>query len=152
MDPSTESKSKIRQILVSDLSNPASFANLQRDPRYRELAAAFNFGSDGEALQLRKAQSDNDELATIRLYNTRIGSSQPDVDAAKQESTYYNGAILAVEFVDDLLADKRLIAYVSKAFALDGTVDDDTLRKALLSDPMDPDSFVNRKAPATRIA
>ena len=145
LDPSTEFKSKIRQILVSDLSNPASFANLQSDHRYRDLAAAFNFGSNGEALQLRKAQSDDDELATIRLYNTRIGSSQSEADAAKQESTYYSDTIPAVNSVDDLLADRRLVAYVTKAFALDGTVDNDTLRKGLLSDPMDPDSFVNRK-------
>ena len=146
LDPSTESKSKIRQILVSDLSNPASFANLQSDHRYRELAATFNFGSNGEVLQLRKAQSDGDELATIRLYNTRIGSSQSEADAAKQESTYYNDAIPRVNSVDDLLADRRLVIYLSKAFALDSAVDNDTLRKALLSDPMDPDSFVNQKA------
>ena len=131
---------------MSDLSNPASFANLQSDHRYRELAATFNFGSNGEVLQLRKAQSDGDELATIRLYNTRIGSSQSEADAAKQESTYYNDAIPRVNSVDDLLADRRLVIYLSKAFALDSAVDNDTLRKALLSDPMDPDSFVNQKA------
>ena len=62
LDPSEESKSKIRQILVSDVSNPASFVNAQRDPRYRQLAAAFNFGPDGKALQPRKAQTDDDEL------------------------------------------------------------------------------------------
>ena len=74
-DPKTESKAKIRQALVSDLSNPTSFANRQSDPRYRELAAAFNFGPDGSVLQPREAQTETEEIATIQLYNTRIGTS-----------------------------------------------------------------------------
>jgi hypothetical protein len=144
LDPDVESKAKIRLVLTSDLSNPGSFANLQSDPRYRELAAAFNFGPTGGTQQLRQAQTNEDELATIRVYNTRVGSSDAEIASAKAEGTYYHDTIGKVASVDEFLADKRLMAYVSKAFALDGTVTSDTLRKALLSDPMDPDSFVNR--------
>ena len=152
LDPSEESKSKIRQILVSDVSDPASFVNAQRDPRYRQLAAAFNFGPDGKALQPRKAQTNDDELATIRLYGTRVGTSDAETAAAKQEGTYYHNTMVAVRSVDDLLADKRLVAYVSKAFGLDGaSASKDTLRKALTSDPLDRNSFVNNKGQDPRL-
>jgi hypothetical protein len=144
-DPTKESKTKIRQILVSDLSDPRSIANVQKDPRYRELAAAFNFGPDGQPLQPHKAQSDADELATIRLYGTRVGSSPSEVAATKQEGIYYHNTITRVRSLDDFLADKRLVAYVSKAFGLQGDVSKDTLRKVLTSDPMDKNSFVNKK-------
>lgn len=144
-DPTKESKTNIRQVLVSDLADPGSFANAQKDPRYRELAAAFNFGPDGQALQPRKAQADADELATIRLYGTRVGSSPSDAAAAKQEGVFYHSTITKVRSLDDFLANKRLVAYVAKAFGLQGDISKDTLRKVLTSDPMDKNSFVNKK-------
>jgi hypothetical protein len=153
LDAGTESKSKIRQILVSDPSNPASFVNAQTDPRYRQLAAAFNFGPNGQALPPRKAQSDADELATVSAYSARAGSTAADVANTKQEGIYYHNNITRVRSVDDLLADKRLVAYVARAYGLDSAkVSKDTLRKALTSDPLDKNSFVNRKGqdPALR--
>jgi Protein of unknown function (DUF1217) len=145
LDPSQESKSKIRQILVSDVSDPSSFVNAQTDPRYRQLAAAFNFGSDGKASQPHSAQTQDDELATIRLYGTRVGTAQSDTDAAKAEGTYYHNALGTVQTVDDLLADNRMVAYVTKAYGLDANTSKDTLRKALTSDPLDKNSFVNQE-------
>jgi hypothetical protein len=152
LDPATESKSRIRQVLMSDSANPASFANSQKDPRYRELAAAFNFGPDGAALQPRKAQMDNDELATIKLYGTRVGSSSTGADAAKVEGAYYHNTITTIRSVDDLLADKRLVAYVVKAFGLQGSSASTTsLRKALTSDPTDKNSFANKQGQDHRL-
>jgi Protein of unknown function (DUF1217) len=146
LDPSEESKSKIRLILTSDVSNPGSFVNAQRDPRYRQLAAAFNFGPDGKALQPRRAQTENDELATIRLYGTRVGTSASATAAAKAEGVYYHNTMRSIGSVDELLADKRMLAYVTKAYDLNGdSISKDTLRKVLTSDPMDKNSFVNRK-------
>jgi hypothetical protein len=136
LDPKVESKGKIRQILTSDLSNPASFANLQRDPKYRELAAAFNFGPDGGVLQPPEAQTDGEELATIQLYNTRVGTSASEEAAAKDENLYYHGAIARVRSLDDFLADKRLVAYALKAYGLEGAgISNSTLRAVLTSDP-----------------
>lgn len=148
LDPSTESKTKIRQVLTSDLSNPASFANTQGDARYKKLAAAFNFGTDGKAQQVRRAETENDELATISLYGATLGSKPTDAQtaASKTEGTYYHNTITSIGSVDDLLKDKRLVAYITKAYGLDGAkLSDDTLRKILTSDPMDPKSFVNQK-------
>lgn len=145
LDPNTESKSKIRQVLISDSSDPRSFANLQKDTRYRDLAAAFNFGADGEALQPQQAQTDMEEAETVRLYGTRVGSAGDEAAKAKDEIAYYRGAIAKVRSVDGFLADKRLVAYVLEAYDVDGeNVSMDTLRRVLTSDPMDEDSYVNR--------
>ena len=147
LDPTTESKSKIKQILTSDLSNPFSFANRQSDPRYRELAAAFNFSADGSVGMPRVAQIDNAKLATIRLYNTRTGSTPADQTRAKEENTYYNDTIGNVRTVDDLVKDKRLVNYLVKAFDLGGKkITDDMLRKVLTSDPFDEKSYANKLA------
>ena len=147
LDPSVKSKAKIRQVLTSDLSSPTSFANLQSDTRYRELAAAFNFGANGAVLQPRRAQLDLEELATIRLYNTRIGSTEAERASAAEESTYYHTTTIKLQSLDALLDDDRLVAYLRKAYDLeDRSISEGMLRTALTSDPMDEDSFVNRQS------
>jgi hypothetical protein len=146
-DPKTESKAKIRQALVSDLSDPVSFANRQSDARYRELAAAFNFGPDGSVLQPREAQTEAEEIATIQLYNSRIGASPSEEEAAIVENAYYHNTIGRVRSLDDFLGDERLMTYVLKAYGLeDEKVSNSVLRSVLTSDPMDKDSFVSRQS------
>lgn len=148
LDPSQVSKTTIRQVLVSDLSNATSFANSQLDPRYKQLAAAFNFGTDGKAQPPRRAQTEEDELATVSLYGATLASTATDAQKtdAKNEGIYYHNTIITVTTVDQLLADKRLVSYALKAYGLDSAnLSNDTLRKALTSDPMDPNSFVNQK-------
>jgi hypothetical protein len=147
LDPSVESKAKIRQVLTSDLSSPTSFANLQSDTRYRDLAAAFNFGANGAVLQPRRAQLDLEELVTIRLYNTRIGASEAELASAAEESTYFHNTIIKVQSLDELLDDDRLVAYLRKAYDLeDLSISEGMLRTALTSDPLDEDSFVNTQS------
>ena len=74
LDPATESKSFIRQVLTSDLNNPGSVANRPSDKNYRELAEAFNFSADGKVAMPRVAQADGAKQDTIQLYNSRIGT------------------------------------------------------------------------------
>jgi hypothetical protein len=144
LDPVTESKARIRQVLVSDAADPGSFAN-RLGGSYRELAAAFNFAPDGSVLPPRKAQADKAELATIQLYNTRTGSSESEKARAVEENTYYHNAITRVRSLEDFMADERLVKYVLKAYGLEGeNVSNGTLRSVLTSDPFDRDSFVGR--------
>ncbi|MBX9589284.1 MAG: DUF1217 domain-containing protein [Hyphomonadaceae bacterium] len=147
LDPRVESKNKIRMVLTSDLSNPTSFVNLQSDQRYRDFAAAFNFAPDGSVLQPREAQTETDILATVRLYNTRVGPAASDQARAVEENTYYSETISRVRSLDDLLEDDRLVTYVLKAFGFEGErVSKDTLRNVLTSDPTDKNSFVSKLA------
>jgi hypothetical protein len=143
-DPAAISKTEIRRILESDSTDPKSYANSRSDPRYRALAAAFNFASDGSVTTPLKAMGDADELAIVRLYSSRIGTSETEKANAKTETTYFHDAIGKVATVDEVLADKRLVDYVVKAFDLeDAGLNKDALRRLLTSDPLDPKSYAN---------
>ena len=145
LDPAVEAKSTILQVLMSDVSDPTSFANRQADTRYRDLAAAFNFAADGSVLPPRKAQADASELATIQLYNSRVGSSAAEEASALEENLYYHDTIIRVRSLDEFLADQRLLNYALEAYGLaDERVSIGTLRSVLTSDPLDEDSAVNR--------
>ena len=146
LDPDTELKSKITQVLESDVTNPSSFVNSTHDSRYVALASAFNFGADGKAQTASAAQMNSALVSTIQLYNTASSDPSAKQTATKNEDVYYSDTIGTIQSVDDLLKDKRLVAYVQKAFGLDAkTATNDVLRKAMISDPMDPKSYVNQK-------
>jgi len=147
LDPKTESKATIKKVLLSDVTDPRSYANTLSDKRYRELAAAVNFAADGTVTTPLAAQIEDSELATIKLYNSRFSADITDLekDRVKAESTYYHDAISKVSNVNEFLADKRLVAYVVKAYGLEGeSVPNNVLRQVLTSDPQDPKSFVGK--------
>ncbi len=147
LDASVESKVTIKRVLESDVSDPKSYANTLSDERYRKLAAAVNFAADGTVTTARAAQGQDDELATVKLYSSRAPANATDLEKSriKTESTYFHDAMSKVDNVEDLLADKRLVAYVLKAYGLEGeTVSNNVLRQVLTSDPQDPKSFVSK--------
>jgi hypothetical protein len=151
LDPDIVSKDTIKRVLTSDATDPKSFANTSNDARYRKMASDFNFAVDGTVTTPLKAQADDDELATVSLYNSRLGSNltQAQKDAAKADNTYYDQAIRKVQSLDDFLADKRLVTFVLKAYDLDGEKLSDSelkdkLKKVLTSDPMDKKSYVSK--------
>jgi hypothetical protein len=148
LDPETESKATIRRVLTSDIADPKSYANTLRDPRYRALAGAVNFAVDGTVTTPLEAQIDTDELATVRRYTALLpsGATTAERKAASDESTYYHEAINKVHSVDALIADKRLIAYVLKAYDLDEVkLSDFELKRILTSDPLDKRSYANSR-------
>ncbi|MBB3935547.1 DUF1217 domain-containing protein [Aureimonas phyllosphaerae] len=148
IDPSTESSSKIRRVLLSDPSDPTSYVSRLKDERYERLAAAFNFGPDGKATTQRLAQSVSAQTATGSLYTASFGT---DVNAAKKElirkdTETYLGAIGKVRSLDDLLDDKKTVAYALKAYGLsDENLSDRDLKRLFTSDLGDPKSFANAK-------
>lgn len=136
--------STIEQVLRSDPADPRSFANSQGDERFERLAAAFNFAQDGSVSTPIAAQTIRDEVATIRLYNSRFASdiSEAESDNVRAENEFYHEVIATVETVDDLVDDARLKAYVIKAFGLENEdVSDSTLRLVLTSDLSEEKNF-----------
>lgn len=149
LDPTAESKSFIRQVLTSDLNDPGSVANRPSDKKYRELAEAFNFSADGKVAMPRVAQADGAKQDTLQLYNSRIGTGPTEIANAKKEATYYSETIGNVQSLDDFINDKRLVAFVVKAYDLeDEQITGDLLRKVLTSDPFDEKSFANKQSNA----
>ncbi|MFT4181889.1 MAG: DUF1217 domain-containing protein, partial [Rhizobium sp.] len=134
----TYAKAFMKQVLTSDLSDSSSFANKLTDPRYKEFAAAFNFGTGSASA----AQTSTQEDDLIGLYKQSFTTEET---AAQTETSYYNLHISDVKTVDDLLGNSRLRDYVLKAYGLDPTYTSNSyLKQVLTSDVSDPDSFVNQ--------
>jgi hypothetical protein len=147
IDPETVAKSTIRQVLTSDVGDSSSFANRSRDSRYKALAAAFNFGADGKAQGELKAQYASQKSETIARYDETLGEYDFQKQAGKLESDYFSAVVDVVENVDQLLADKRVVTFIKKAFGFEKETSplfNQTLRQALISNASDPDSFVNK--------
>jgi len=145
LDPETESKSTIRQVLTSDLSDRNSFANQTRDSRYIDLANAFNFGVDGKIRAARLAQSEGEISATASAYLAGATKRGQTLDAAKAETLYYREQIERVSSLSDLLKDKRLLTYVLDAFGVTlPSAPADFMEQVMKSDLEDPDSFANK--------
>lgn len=146
IDPATESRDKIRRVLTSDLSKPGNFAASLRDERYTKLAAALNVSADGTFAPPAAAQSLRDEELAIRLYGSRVSpkASEAEKAAAKAEMTFYHEALAKIDTVDELLADKRLVKFIIKAYGFgDTTIADKTLKAVLTSNVDDAKSFAN---------
>jgi hypothetical protein len=147
VDPNSVTKTTIRKVLTSDPSDPFSYANQTRDPRFKAMAAAFNFGADGKAQGPLQAQYASARSETIALYEATLGEYDFQKEAGKVESDYYSSVLDTVETVDQLLADKRVVTFLKKAYGFEKETSPlflQTLRAALTSDVSDPKSFINQ--------
>ena len=134
-------KAFIKQVLESDLNDTNSFANRLSDRRYRDFAAAFNFGSTSKTIE-----TDVQEDELIGLYKQSYGNEET---AAKTESDYYGKQIDKIQTVDKFLGDDRLRNFALKASGIDPThVSKAFLKSLLTSDPNDPDSAINQASNA----
>ncbi len=132
-------KAFIRKVLESNLSDTNSFANKLSDKRYRELAAAFPFGT--ASADTKTAQSANQIDEMIGLYTS---VAKRGVDALDANKNYYNLTIGKITNVNALLGDDKLRDYVFSAYGIDkSNWSHDTIGKVLSSDPSDPSSYVN---------
>ncbi|MGV1790695.1 DUF1217 domain-containing protein [Rhizobium lusitanum] len=138
----TYAKAFMKQVLTSDLSDSSSFANKLTDPRYKEFAAAFNFGAGTSNTAQTGAQEDD----LIGLYQQSFTNEET---AAATETSYYSQNISSVKSVDDLLGNTRLRNYVLQAYGIDPTYASNSILKQMLtSDPNDPNSYVNQNGSA----
>ncbi|AVA20542.1 DUF1217 domain-containing protein [Rhizobium sp. NXC24] len=138
----TYAKAFMKQVLTSDLSDSTSFANKLTDSRYKEFAAAFNFGTSSDTT----AQTSEQEGDLVGLYQQSFTTEETN---AETETNYYSQNISSVKTVDDLLSNTRLRNYVLQAYGIDPTyVSNSTLKKMLTSDVSDSTSFVNQNGSA----
>ncbi len=147
LNPNEESRTLLRQVLTSDLSDPNSVANQQTNPAYQKLAAAFNFNADG---------SINGTIQTTDQLNSVVNLYSNDYDAALQTSnddaiSAYKDAISGVTTVNDLLGSTAY-NFILDAYGFDSdSMSKYTLTKILESDPSDPHSFANQSHNAAYI-
>ncbi|MCV9963070.1 DUF1217 domain-containing protein [Pararhizobium sp. BT-229] len=143
--PASFLTSTMENILTSDLSDPNSYANTQGGTEYnaiyKELAAAFNFQTDGTLASGDTAQTAAQMATTSDYWLARYN----DADEAADESLIasYKTLIGVVADVDDLLSDTKIMRLALTAVGLEDEGDTARkLKKVLTSDLTDPNSYV----------
>lgn len=147
-DPQTTTQKTFEKAVESDLSDPKSFANAQKDKRYTDMAADFNFDSKGNkaAPLLAQSQQIMQQIASEYVVRkTRFGHDDQKTQATKDASAY-TSAIQGVKTVKDFLSNRKLVDFVLQSKGIDPkTADDDFMKKLFASDLNDPKSFANQQ-------
>ena len=92
----------------------------------------------------RQIANASNVTAITAAYNKLAATSSGAKAVAKTETDYFTSTLPRVKSVDDLLADKRLVAYISKAYNVPANTLSTTLRQVLTSNLLDPKSTANK--------
>jgi dimeric dUTPase (all-alpha-NTP-PPase superfamily) len=147
-DSTTMSKKQFEQTLESDLTDPTSFANKQKDKRYTDMASAFNFDSKGNltAPLLAQSQQNLQQIASEYIIRkTRFGHDDQKTQATADATAYTTG-MQDVKTVSDFLSNRKLVDFVLTSKGIDPKdVKDDFMKQLFASDLDDPKSFANQQ-------
>ncbi|HEU4987629.1 MAG TPA: DUF1217 domain-containing protein, partial [Rhizobiaceae bacterium] len=151
LDAETESRERIREMLEGGVSDPQSPANRLYDKRYAAFVAAFDFVEHGEGTTAR----DEVQKAVPKNYmgGTGLFVVKPRAEYVKAETEYYLANISDVKSIDDLLTDKRLLAFAMASYGLDAATESpERIREMLEGGISDPNSPANRLADKSYVA
>lgn len=73
LEEQINSQALVRKVLESDLSDSSSYANRISDPRFRELAAAFNFGASSSSKTSPSFINQVGDLYVREVYEEELG-------------------------------------------------------------------------------
>ncbi|MCP3053670.1 DUF1217 domain-containing protein [Aurantimonas marianensis] len=145
IDPSVASRAFIRDVLTGNAADGSAAAG---DLRYSVLAAMLPFEPDG-SVPAGGLQSASRANSTVYLYLDRKGLAASPQAAAYQVS-YYESEIANVRTADDLLTDPRLFNVALSSVGLNASIETPAYAWTILtSDPLDPQSALNRMAEDT---
>jgi len=115
------STADLRKLLTSDPLDPKSFVNQPANAKYRPLAVAYNFGTDGNALDVPKQQVQD----RSQLIATADGYVEQTMETEAGDQS--DGARLALYFLKkapnitspfQILGDKALLQFTQTALGL----------------------------------
>lgn len=136
-------KAFMLKALEEGISDPNSFANKLSDKRYAEFVGNFNFAANGEKTTTYNLARD----ATLENYIARAtgGGIFPQTETVKKEVAYFQENIGAIESIEDLLADERMLEFTLRAFSIEGLgLTKTQLSTLLLGGVSEPDSPANK--------
>ncbi len=140
LDPVTTAPATIRDILVSDLSDPNSVAN--GSDAYKAVAQAFNFNTDGSLDAGVAAQDASQAEALNALFLTNYDDEVLATEASDTQTYRLN--IGKVDHVDSLLTTSKLYEYMLTSYGIDPSeVTKLQIKRLLLSDPSSPSSYAS---------
>ncbi|MBR0556753.1 DUF1217 domain-containing protein [Ciceribacter sp. L1K23] len=140
---STVTSTVFKNIVTSDLSDPANYANVNGGDAWVKVAQAFNFATDGTVKSGLSAQL-NSQIVTT---NSGFTEYYDDADVEKKEYLlgYYTDKMADITEVDDIFANESLRIVLLRAFGLEpDEYTNAELKKVLTSDITDPKSYANK--------
>ncbi len=158
IDPTRVTDAYLKKIFKSDLKDPKSFANSERDLRFSELAASFNFDARGNLAHaaISGVQGLGQLLETQHNYlQQALESQQGEDNPGVRLALYFERKAGDIRSAYDILADGALSKVFRTAFRLpdevanmkieqQAKVVDKYLNLKDLSDPQKLKSFINR--------
>ena len=140
LESNSTNAARISQLKAEITRQNAVINNVEK---YRALAEAYNFNTDGTATA-GSVQDADQKKATSELYtlsNPRVTSA-----AALLNKDYFESVVNSATTVSELVSDARVVSYLKVAFGLDKvSVVSSTISNILKSDPdpNNPTSYIN---------
>lgn len=125
IDPAKITTDYLRKIFSSDLTDAKSFANTEKDPRFAEIAASFNFDRQGNVARLAQIgpQKRDQLLETQNNYlQQNLESQQGDANPGVRLALYFQRKAGDVTSAYDILADKALAEVFRTTYGLPDSV------------------------------
>ena len=158
-----QTTARLRAVLTSDPANSTSAAAAGGLATQR-LASAFRFDATGTVsarpwpspVTDTAVWSDAAARATADLYAERLGPNLGDQAQGQLDTDHAQAVIAAANTVDDVVADKDVVAYLAKAYGItfvEGASDSakaSAIRAILTSDPDDPKSVASQQGNGAR--
>ncbi|MBW5440626.1 DUF1217 domain-containing protein [Bradyrhizobium canariense] len=121
LDPKKVSTDFLKKIFASDLNDPKSFANTESDPRFAEIAASFNFDSQGNVARLPMMgpqKRDQFRETQANYVEQSLEQQQGDANPGVRLALYFQRKAGDITSAYDILADKALSEVFRTTFDL----------------------------------
>ncbi|TWD55269.1 uncharacterized protein DUF1217 [Agrobacterium vitis] len=121
LDPKTVDNDMLKKLFASDLNDPKSFANTQKDERFAGFVASFNFGADGK---INKSYSEGVQdrgniVKTNNLFlHQTMEQEQGDDNGGVRLALYWQRMAPTITSAYDILGDTALLEVFRTAFSM----------------------------------
>ena len=135
--------SSFEQTLESNLASSTSYVNKQADSGYLALWQGFTVNSDGSAASVQQAESQTNIQATTEAYLSQVGTSATSQANGATATNYFLSQIGSITSASQLVADSKLVSYLTTAYQLPSTTTTTDIVDALTSDTTNSSSYAN---------
>lgn len=111
----------LRKVLISDLADPASYANTLNDIKFQKLTGSFNFNTDGfiDSTTVASVQNERGVIETSNLFLTQMLEEEAGQDnVGARLALYFQRTAPTLRSIFEVLADPALADFVRTALSI----------------------------------
>jgi hypothetical protein len=117
--------------------------NEQADSGYLALWQGFTVNSDGSAASVEQAETQTNIQATTEAYLSQVGTAAASQANGATATSYFLSKIGSITSASQLVADPKLVSYLTTAYQLPSSTTTTDIEDALTSDTSKSSSFAN---------